>query len=514
MLAGKAYILQNQVTHVRYLPSLSKHSFMYPTFSLLVSLNSLENNELQLFGGLLFGYGSIWNRVTGLGARGYLYNIPKVPRTIRHKLIDVLNSHGHNGEELDDSWLMTMPSFLGIEGINPLSVHFCYRRGSTALWITVLEVHNTFGERHVYVLDAANSKEVTHDSFHYQWTFPRQFHVSPFNDRSGHYLCQMIPPSRPPSDTPLPHPRPIIKLTLLTAPPQSSKKLVAVQRSVSCTPLSNWNLLSTLICSPLGLLLALPRIIYQAYLLHYHKRLDVYARPEPCAPDSSIEGNLPTVINKVQTDAHYPPRGAVGWASKGLLEKWCEKRVYQYLRRRITIMDISVTFIPANIAERRVTISPETSQGSRVLIIHYRSPRIFPIIFMTPSAAHALLLGVHADKVFSVSSEDLFKEAFSASSEAVVQKQPWLARKARNIREASVPSHLGLTIPSCHPLDDPPRVVAILVLSLLFLLERIEKGVFGVFRARFVEGNEPWGGWERLVEKRTLAVLGSVRRGP
>ena len=40
---------------------------------------------------------------------------------------------------LEDSWMLTMPSFLGFEGINPLTVHFCYRVGGV-FWVVVLEV--------------------------------------------------------------------------------------------------------------------------------------------------------------------------------------------------------------------------------------------------------------------------------------------------------------------------------------------------------------------------------------
>lgn len=138
-LAGEAYVLQNQVTHVRFLPAPSKHSFVYPTVSLLVSLNALESKKLDLLGGWLFGYGGIWGRLTGLRASGYLYDGQGDNRSIKSKLIDVLDQYGHAGCELQDAWLMTMPSFLGIQGINPLSVYFCYKQGGS-LWLVVLEV--------------------------------------------------------------------------------------------------------------------------------------------------------------------------------------------------------------------------------------------------------------------------------------------------------------------------------------------------------------------------------------
>jgi hypothetical protein len=72
-----------------------------------------------------------------------------------------------------------MPSYCRFEGLNLLTVYFCYRKDNRRLWIVVLEVriqlasptfeaspcmtlqiHNTFGERHV-----------SH-SFDHQWSFP------------------------------------------------------------------------------------------------------------------------------------------------------------------------------------------------------------------------------------------------------------------------------------------------------------------------------------------------------
>lgn len=59
-----------------------------------------------------------------------------------------------------------MPSFLGTEGINPLSVWLCYEKDDVEgrgkerkLWTVILEVHNTFGERHVYVLETGKGEE-------------------------------------------------------------------------------------------------------------------------------------------------------------------------------------------------------------------------------------------------------------------------------------------------------------------------------------------------------------------
>lgn len=70
---------------------------------------------------------------------------------MRYKVEKLLKGHGIAGEEVGRVWLVTMPSYFGFEGINPLSVWYCY--GYTedesigGLLCVILEVHNTFGEK-------------------------------------------------------------------------------------------------------------------------------------------------------------------------------------------------------------------------------------------------------------------------------------------------------------------------------------------------------------------------------
>lgn len=133
----QSYLLHNEVTHGRLLPKEAENAFTYPTLSLLVSLDALELRRLDLGSrGWVFGYGGRWWRLAGLRSAPYL-----TPGTgsIRGKLEDVLAGRGYLREGLRDAWMMTMPSFLGFEGINPLTVYFCYDADG-ALWLTVLEV--------------------------------------------------------------------------------------------------------------------------------------------------------------------------------------------------------------------------------------------------------------------------------------------------------------------------------------------------------------------------------------
>jgi DUF1365 family protein len=104
--------------------------------SLLLSLNALENYSLDLGRGWLFGYGGRWARLVGLRAAPYL---TENGGTIRQRLEKVLLDRGFASEDLEDAWMMTMPSLLGFEGINPLTVYFCYRPGGQ-FFLVILEV--------------------------------------------------------------------------------------------------------------------------------------------------------------------------------------------------------------------------------------------------------------------------------------------------------------------------------------------------------------------------------------
>ena len=83
--------------------------------------------------------------------------------------------------------LLCMPRTLGF-AFNPLSVYFCYSREG-ALAALIYEVHNTFGERHSYVLPAAQpSGEARHSC-------AKAFFVSPFLPMGLRYEFRVTSPA-------------------------------------------------------------------------------------------------------------------------------------------------------------------------------------------------------------------------------------------------------------------------------------------------------------------------------
>lgn len=176
-----AYILHSTTSHARFLPADSRHAFTYPVLSLLLPLSALESGRLSLLNGFLFSFGGIYWRILGMRSAGYLHDDSGREPSIRRKVINALRDFGieHAEEQMDDAWILTMPSYCGFEGINPLIVYFCYRKDQPKLWILILEVsifrspvesgdhlvtlvpqiHNTFGERHVHILEVGKNEE-------------------------------------------------------------------------------------------------------------------------------------------------------------------------------------------------------------------------------------------------------------------------------------------------------------------------------------------------------------------
>ena len=100
---------------------------------------------------------------------------------------------GHPGRSIRDN----LETFLAVRGVdlgggrvlmaahprafghcfNPISVFWCWdRRGRPAA--TVVEVHNTYGDRHAYLV---------HADEHGRATTPKEMYVSPFHGTDGHY---------------------------------------------------------------------------------------------------------------------------------------------------------------------------------------------------------------------------------------------------------------------------------------------------------------------------------------
>lgn len=84
--------------------------------------------------------------------------------------------------------VLCMPRVLGTV-FNPLSVFFCYRADGR-LQAMLYEVHNTFGERHCYLIPVADAEAPV-----LRQSCAKAFHVSPFMDMAMTYHFRVTPPA-------------------------------------------------------------------------------------------------------------------------------------------------------------------------------------------------------------------------------------------------------------------------------------------------------------------------------
>ena len=164
------------VVHRRTAPRV--HALRYRAFWLLLDLDELPAlaGRLRLFAHNRAGLFSLYDRDHGDGSATPLR--VQVERHLAAAGIDI------DGGAIR---LLCMPRTLGY-GFNPLSVYFCHHR-TGALAAILYEVHNTFGERHSYLIPVAPGSSVVRQRC------DKRFFVSPFMDMDMRYEFRIVPPA-------------------------------------------------------------------------------------------------------------------------------------------------------------------------------------------------------------------------------------------------------------------------------------------------------------------------------
>jgi hypothetical protein len=166
-----------EVMHRRYRPV--EYRFVYRTFSLLIDIDDLQG--LDRASPLL----SV-NRFNLLSLHA-ADHLPPGETDMRAWIDGVLASHGIESAGVRVR-LLCMPRVLGW-GFDPLSIWYCESPEGEPV-ATVCEVHNTFGERHCYLLRPSDARWPLNDSR------TKVFHVSPFIPVSGRYAFALSRPGR------------------------------------------------------------------------------------------------------------------------------------------------------------------------------------------------------------------------------------------------------------------------------------------------------------------------------
>ena len=161
-----------QVRHERLRPAANV--FSYPTFFLLLPLRSMAGQGSGALARNRAGWLSFHDSDHGQGGADCLAWID-----------ELLASEGLSAP--GEVWLHTYPRVLGYT-FKPVSFWYCHDEAGQ-LRVIVVEVNNTFGERHCYLLDAPRlGAELGAD---------KVFHVSPFAAVEGAYRFRfMVTPQR------------------------------------------------------------------------------------------------------------------------------------------------------------------------------------------------------------------------------------------------------------------------------------------------------------------------------
>jgi DUF1365 family protein len=166
-----------QVRHRRLKPV--GHAFAYGTYFLLLPLRSLQQNGPGALARNRRAALSFYDRDHGDG-RG-----PEAGGALAW--LDALLLSQGILDASGEIWLHTYPRVLGFT-FKPVSFWYCHRAGGS-LRAIVVEVNNTFGQRHCYLLDQP--------VFGQELRANKVFHVSPFCAVEGSYRFRfMLTPDR------------------------------------------------------------------------------------------------------------------------------------------------------------------------------------------------------------------------------------------------------------------------------------------------------------------------------
>jgi uncharacterized protein len=157
-----------QVRHTRLKPV--QHAFNYPTYFLMLPMRTLAKGLTTALSRNRWAALSFYDKDHGDGRDDSLAWID-----------ELLNNEGINDAN-GEVWLHCYPRVFGYT-FKPVSFWYCHRADNT-LRAIVVEVNNTFGERHCYLLDSP--------VFGLDQKANKVFHVSPFNHVEGSYRFRFM----------------------------------------------------------------------------------------------------------------------------------------------------------------------------------------------------------------------------------------------------------------------------------------------------------------------------------
>lgn len=251
MSAGELFI--GRVMHRRLRPRM--HHLRYQIFSLLFDLDEINrlDRDLRFFSHQRFNLLSFHDCDHGDGS----------DVSLRDQAVALLKSAGIF--RVGRIRLLAMPRVLGFM-FNPLSVYFC-DDPEGALAAILYEVHNTFGDRHTYILPVEDRGATVTQAV------AKSFHVSPFLPMDLAYSFRVTPPGD------------ALKVAICVA--DGNGPILTAVHSAKCRKLSDGSILRTVAAHPLIGLKVVAAILWEAARLMV-KGVSVHPRAQSLAASTAV----------------------------------------------------------------------------------------------------------------------------------------------------------------------------------------------------------------------------------
>lgn len=312
---GKALFFPCRTTHSRMFPQ--KHSFSYSYLAVGVPVDWEGTAGGMVSVGVDPGWTLSWLSPSSSARKGW-YSIDagdylergKARLGLRGKLDEYLRNQGVDPKTYPYAYLVTAARFLGYH-FNPVSFWYLYD-ATKSLAAMILEVNNTFGERRMYLLvpdddlaaridhtpgpalgvaeQAASTRQSALLRTVLKQSWPKDFHVSPFNSRKGSYSLTASDPLSPSMQGMGP-----LVNTINLVSSKGHGKLVArlIQDGDAIDPssMTMFGKLKFLSAWWWVGFLTFPRIVKEAAALFFRRKLHVWFRPEPLKESISREAD-------------------------------------------------------------------------------------------------------------------------------------------------------------------------------------------------------------------------------
>ncbi|KAJ1598913.1 hypothetical protein NDA14_005364 [Ustilago hordei] len=546
-----SFVIPAETRHARFLPIESQHKFRYNILYLALRLDHLETRKLDT------GHAFAWKGPILLPEFVDEHALAQSKKGVTPT--PAPTSAVGNGEDLTEQragW---------IEGSILLKLAYELRErqflksgpqdGASGEWSKELGQCITPSASDTYVLEAGKNEDASEEEkrrggYEHQWTFPRSFHVSPFNDRGGYYRLFLREPfASGPDPTPftlgirllllieaeasdgvkfdgesVERSQKLVKkmmATLDSIPPPPSKTSSRTARYVR--PLSPATLYAALMRQPFDLFLTFVRILYEAARLHFVRRLDVFGRPDmvqvpEASPLSAFDGvGLPPPLNQIQphrSEADKNDERSLGlmYPEPGWAEITAKKYMEEMIRKRVQALkadkgeEWSVRVESTDPADPGLHIASDKMRDEKVrqLVLYTRSYGVYVDLMTHQPPSLALLLGSVVGRRWGVNSMDAFDSFFPSVSLADTGRRKKHFDFLLNSHLGSSSSDREEALQSLQKFGIPTKPTTTkegeqkesrkvtTVLWMRYLAAVAEKKAFALLGARYVKGTEPW----------------------